>query len=119
MATGKSLTAPTNRWRGVTWGAAIVVGIFLVWLVYSWASLRANAEIATGYAARVGCSCHFIGKRDLDSCDTDLEPGMEMVSLSLDPEKPILHASVPLLAERSAEFREGWGCVLQDEKAQN
>jgi hypothetical protein len=119
MATGKSQSAPTNRWRNAKWSAAIVVAIFAVWLIYSWGSLRANAEVATGYAARVGCSCHFIGKRDLKSCATDLEPGMEMVTMSLDPEKPVLHASVPLLAERSAEFREGWGCVMLDKKDQN
>jgi hypothetical protein len=44
---------------------------------------------------------------------------MEMVRQSRDPEKPVVHASVPLLASHSAEFREGWGCVLRNGKRED
>ncbi len=70
------------------------------------------AQVATGYMARVGCACHFVAGRDLQSCLDDREPGMERVSLSADPATRTVTATVPLLARRSARHMPGAGCVL-------
>lgn len=71
-----------------------------------------QAEIATGYAARVVCACRYVGNRSLNSCKTDLEPGMEIVRLSEDPAAKRITASVPLLAKRTARFDGEFGCAL-------
>ena len=58
-----------------------------------------------------------VGER-LTDCEKDFEPGMELIGLSVDDEKKRVTASVPLIESATAEFREGWGCVmLSDEEA--
>ncbi len=71
-----------------------------------------QAEVATGYAARVVCACRYVGNRDMKSCKTDLEPGMEIVRLSEDPQAKRITASVPLIASRTARFDGEFGCAL-------
>ncbi|GAB5480999.1 MAG: hypothetical protein Pars92KO_07560 [Parasphingorhabdus sp.] len=82
---------------------------------YNYSFIKGQLGIGTAYGARVACSCHYIGGRDLTDCEKDFEPGMEVISLSLDDEKRRVTASVPLLASATAEFREGWGCVILPE----
>src|SRR3546814_1616141 len=55
-------------------------------LIWKFPSLKAQAELGSAYAARVGCSCRYVQGRTLESCQSDFEPGMEMVSISQDPE---------------------------------
>ena len=44
---------------------------------------------------------------------------MEVISLSLDEERKRVTASALLMETATAEFREGWGCVmLTDEQVQ-
>ena len=73
-----------------------------------------EAEVAVGYGARTACACRYLGNRDLASCATDFEPGMEMVRLSEDADARRITASVPLIASRSARFEAGYGCTLED-----
>ncbi len=82
---------------------------------YNYSFIKGQLGIGTAYGARVACSCHYIGGRDLTDCEKDFEPGMEVIGLSLDDEKRRVTASVPLLASATAEFREGWGCVILPE----
>lgn len=79
---------------------------------YNYSFIKGQLGIGTAYGARVACSCHYVGGRDLDDCEKDFEPGMEVIGLTLDDEKRRVTASVPLLASATAEFREGWGCVI-------
>ena len=50
------------------------------------------------------------------SCETDMEPGMEIVSLSDDPENKRVTATVMFLAEAVAERRAAFGCVQLNEQ---
>ena len=47
----------------------------------------------------------------MQSCETDKETGMEIVSISDDPENKRIFASVPFLAEAVAERRGAFGCI--------
>ena len=58
----------------------------------------------------------WLGGRELGDCEKDLEPGMEVVSLSEAADAKRIDATVPLMAAESAEYREGWGCVLMTPK---
>ncbi|MFZ4689072.1 MAG: hypothetical protein ACOYLS_07530 [Polymorphobacter sp.] len=82
------------------------------WLGLKYSATGARAAVGSGYVAHVVCSCRYVGNRDMASCATDLEPGMEIVSISDDPEKRRVTASVPLLAKRTATYDPEYGCAL-------
>lgn len=90
-------------------GFGLLLAVFLVW---KFPSFKAQAELGSAYAARVGCSCRYVQGRDLNSCQSDFEPGMEMVSLTDDPATKTVTGSVPLLASRSARFAGASGCLI-------
>ena len=80
-------------------------------LVWFWRPLHDRAEAGAAFGARIGCSCRFIGGRDLADCKKDFAPGMGAVMLSEDADEKRVTATVPLLASETATFREGQGCV--------
>ncbi|MCW0196618.1 hypothetical protein [Sphingopyxis sp.] len=90
-------------------GFAVLFALFLVWKL---PAFKAQAELGSAYAARVGCSCRYVEGRSLESCQTDFEPGMEMVSLSEDAATKTITGSVPLLASRSARYAGASGCLI-------
>ncbi|KPF78289.1 hypothetical protein IP88_04440 [alpha proteobacterium AAP81b] len=91
--------------------------LLLVVALAAWAAVRfttpgKRAAVGAGYAAHVVCSCRYVGNRDLASCRTDMEPGTEIVTITDDPEKRAVTASVPLLARRTATYDPEYGCAL-------
>ncbi|MEP2987547.1 MAG: hypothetical protein ABJN65_11090 [Parasphingorhabdus sp.] len=111
-------TAKTNSAGGTGKGriALYIVGLFILILVgvffYNLKFIQGQLDVGTAYGARVACSCHYIGGRDIQDCEKDFEPGMEVIGLSVDDDKKRVAASVPLMDSATAEFREGWGCVI-------
>lgn len=104
-----------SRTRSRRWPYAVLV-LFVILAFAYWyyrVPLNGYAGAGTAYSARVACSCRFVAGRDLDSCEDDLMPGMEMVFLSADEDARSVTARVPLLASDTARYREGYGCVLE------
>lgn len=91
---------------------AVLLVLAAVWGGVKFTGTGKQAEIATGYVAHVVCSCRYVGGRDMASCATDFEPGMEIVEVEDDPERRRVTASVPLLANRTAVFDPEHGCAL-------
>lgn len=75
--------------------------------------LNGYATAGTAFAARIGCSCRYLGGRELRQCRSDFEPGMALVMLSEDEEARSVTARIPLVSGATATYREGWGCVLE------
>jgi hypothetical protein len=98
-----------SRLKWILLALAVFLVIALAWL---WPTLQAYSQTGAAYSARVVCSCRYIGGRSLGDCEKDLEPGMEVVSLSEAADAKRIDANVPLMANESAEYREGYGCVL-------
>lgn len=98
------------------WVLLAIAVIVLCVIAYLYPSLRAYSQTGAAYSARVVCSCRYIGGRELGDCEKDLEPGMEVVSLSEAADAKRIDATVPLMAAESAEYRQGWGCVLMTPK---
>lgn len=94
--------------------AALAAVIAALWFSSYGERLRGDATAGTAYAARVTCSCRFVGGRSMEDCEKDRLAGMEMISLSSDEEAKSVTASVPLLASDTASYREGRGCMLQE-----
>jgi hypothetical protein len=77
------------------------------------APIEGYTTTGTAFGARTACSCRYIAGRELEDCEKDFEPGMELVFLSDDPETKSVTARVPLIASATATHREGFGCVLE------
>jgi hypothetical protein len=104
-----------SRWGGCLPWAIVLAVLFAIFAIWKFPSFKAQAELGSAYAARVGCSCRYVQGRSLESCQSDFEPGMEMISLSEDPATRTVTGSVPLLASRSASYAGASGCLLRPE----
>ena len=113
---GKAPKVPSSFVQKAKYAAIAVLALLLLWLVLSFAGIKAQAQLGVSYASHVACSCRYIEGRPLDSCTKDFEPGMEMVSLTDDPAKKRVTASVPLLASAVAERRGEFGCLQMNDK---
>lgn len=112
MAKSSSSVA-RNRPRYGLWLLAIVA---LALAGAAWAfrePIKGYGSIASAYSARVACSCRFVGGRSLEDCGKDKLAGMEAVTLVEDVEIKSVTARFPLVAEATATYREGYGCVLE------
>ncbi len=116
MATGKTTSKePLNKRRVASYIGALFLLILIALLAYNHAFIKGQLNVGTAYGARIACSCHYVGGRDIGDCEKDFEPGMELIGLSVDEQRKRVTASVPMVASATAEFREGWGCILLSE----
>jgi hypothetical protein len=118
MATATSkepAKANLAKWRNAKLVALALLMIAAFWLVWNWSSIKGQARVGAAYGAHIICSCRYVQGRDMQSCETDKEVGMEMVRLSDDPENMRVYASVPFLAKAVAERRGAFGCVQLNE----
>jgi hypothetical protein len=100
-----------RRWW--VWGPVLLLLLITgVWLALKHGTTGKRAEVASGYLAHVVCSCRFVGNRDMASCDTDREPGMEIVKVTENSSKRSITASVPFFASRTATYDPEYGCAL-------
>ena len=111
--TAKATTRPLLIVRNVVLG---LLALAVLWLLWNWGSIAGQAKVGAAYGAHIACSCRYIEGRDMASCETDMEPGMEIVSLSDDPENKRVTATVMFLAEAVAERRGAFGCVQLNER---
>jgi hypothetical protein len=108
---GPSSGEPRRRW--LIWAPVLILCAAVgAWLGLRYSSTGRQAQLAAGYVAHVTCSCRFVGGRAVASCDTDREPGTEVVQVSEDSAKRTITAKVPLLASRTARFDPEYGCTL-------
>ena len=106
--------ATANR-RPIPWAGIVLSGAALLlaawWLLGDGA--RAYGQAGTGYAAKNACTCRHISGRELSDCREDFVAGMGLIMLSEDDEERSVTASLPLIADNTAYYREGFGCVLE------
>lgn len=108
----KGMASAKNRMM-LRWALYAVAALAILYLAIEWPRWTLRAQMATGFGARIACSCRYIEGRDLESCKGDFKglDGMGLVRFSDDPEHRAVQASVPLLARRGATFRQGYGCM--------
>jgi hypothetical protein len=93
----------------------VLLALAGLWLALNWGTINGQARVGAAYGAHIACSCRYVDGRDMASCETDKEPGMEIVRLTDDPEHKRVYASVPFLARAVAERRGEFGCVQLNE----
>lgn len=111
----KTTQALPPRFKTMKIVLVVVILIGAVWLLWNWSSIKGQARVGAAYGAHITCSCRYIEGRDMASCETDKEKGMEIVRLRDDPENKRVYASVPFLAEAVAERRGAFGCMQLNE----
>ena len=97
-------------------GWLVLLAILVMLLATGWyfrQPATGYAQTATAYSARVACSCRFVAGRDLEDCTKDKLAGMELVTLVEDVQAKSVTARFPLIADDTAFYREGYGCVLE------
>lgn len=105
--------APARRFRWLVWSPVLLLTLAAGgWLGLRYSTTGKQAQLATGYIAHVVCSCRYVGGRDMASCETDREPGTEIVQIEDDSAKRTVTARVPLLSSRTARFDPEYGCTL-------
>lgn len=112
MATVKPAD-PLPRRRRARRAALLVAVVLVAALAWFWRPLNDRASAATGYAARVACSCRFVAGRPLGSCRGDMLKGMGPLMLSEDAEAKSVTARLLPLSSATATLRDGAGCVLE------
>lgn len=110
MATAKRSTSGRRRWPQVLLALALL-GAGVIWFYRE--SIDGYATTGAAFGARTACSCRYVAGRDIDDCEKDFEPGMEIVFLSDDAQAKSVTARVPLLASATASYRDGFGCLLE------
>ncbi len=110
----KSTQNPQNPGRRRWILLLLLVAIIASGAAFLYPGWKAQAEAGVAYGARVGCSCLYVQGRNLDSCESDFEPGMGMVSLSKDDATKTATAKVRFLTSRSARFSGANGCILDE-----
>jgi len=91
--------------------ALFVLGALLAAAAVARIRLAPQADIGAGFVAKQVCSCIFVSGRDEQACRFDLGP--ELAPVRSERLADGVHAWVPLLASRSARYREGTGCTLE------
>ncbi|MFM6853528.1 MAG: hypothetical protein ACKOUM_05545 [Sphingopyxis sp.] len=105
--------APWPRWK---WAAPIIAVVAIAYTIWAYPAWKAQARLGAAYGARVACSCRFVQGRDMASCTTDFEPGMESVSVEEFPDDKAVVASVTMLARRRAQLHGASGCLLDPDE---
>lgn len=111
MATAKSISGPRRRIWPSALLALVVLGGAVGW--YYREPIAGYTTLAAAFGARTACSCRYVAGREIGDCEKDFEPGMELVFLSDDPDNKAVTARVPLLSSATAQYRDGFGCVLE------
>jgi CubicO group peptidase (beta-lactamase class C family) len=104
-----------SRGRKVLLGVVVVVVLLIVGVVWY---LGPIAPIATGYAAKLVCSGHFVAERDVDDVQSDLpdNPLVPLLRVSTDADDGTARASLLGGWPTTAFHTPGLGCTLADER---
>ena len=115
MATAKRSTIGQGRSGRRIWPRALLALVVLAGAAgWYWREpIAGYTEVGAAFGARTACSCRYVAGRPIGDCKKDFEPGMELVSLREDRARKSVTARFPLLAEATATYHEGWGCVLE------
>jgi len=71
--------------------------------------------IGPGYSAEIVCACVFVSGRTAESCASDMDSlARKLVSVSVAPTSRSVTARSLGLVRRTARYRDGYGCTLDD-----
>ena len=100
--------------RRIGIGLALLLAVALGVFWFSWVRpTRFAVDIGAGMLAKQMCSCLFVAERDEPGCRADQMPSLDPIQLEVRSQPRSVRAFVPLLGERIAVHRDGFGCTLE------
>jgi hypothetical protein len=93
-------------------GAAVAMIFGLGWFRF-YLPTRHAVDIGAAMLAKQVCSCVFVAGRDVADCRADQFASMDRIQLEVRHDEGRVRAWVPAFGERSATFREDFGCSLE------
>ncbi len=99
------------------WALRALLALFVTLIVavaIGYRKIQPSANIGAGYVAHQVCSCVFVARRSHESCLLDMLPMMDPIRseiIAIEGKQGV-HASLPLLADRTALHTPGFGCAL-------
>ena len=102
----------------VDWARLILIATLLALAAYAawkWSAWQRAGLAGAAYAARIVCSCRYIGGRDAESCARDIRDDARLAFVTELPQERAVRASIPLLGSAKARFRPDFGCVMEQE----
>ena len=97
----------------VRWVFIAPLVAFALYAVWKWGEWQRAGATGAAYAARITCSCRYIGGRDAESCARDIRDDAGLALVTDLPEEKAVRASIPLLGSARARFRPGYGCLVE------
>ncbi len=73
---------------------------------------RNAVDIGAGMLAKQVCSCVYVAKREVADCRADQFSSMDPIRVEVLRDENRVRAWIPALGERTAIYREGFGCTL-------
>lgn len=95
------------------WVLIVLSGAMVAYGAWHWGEWRRAGAAGAAYAARITCSCRYVGGRDAKSCARDIREDAWLAFVSDLPEEKAVQASVPLLGSARAVFRPDYGCLME------
>jgi CubicO group peptidase (beta-lactamase class C family) len=90
-----------------------IILILLALLLFAGISFGLKyAYIASSYASKMACSCHFISGRELSDIKKNDLYAVSFVDVNMDEKDHSVSSSIYGFAKTTAVFREGFGCSL-------
>lgn len=99
--------------RIAKWTLLILVAAAVLYAMWKWQDWRAAGAAGSAYAARITCSCRYVEGRSTKSCRDDIAEDARLVSVTEDDAERRITARIPLLGRASAQFRPGYGCLME------
>ncbi|HZV18472.1 MAG TPA: hypothetical protein VFF84_07285 [Sphingobium sp.] len=100
----------TRAARRLLW---VPLALLVFYGAVNWTGWQRRADLAAGLGARMVCSCRHIEGRALADCQSDLAgiDWMALVRYTDDGAHKRIIASVPMMAQRAARLKDGFGCL--------
>lgn len=102
-----------KRFDWARWILIVLSAVMVIYGWWHWGQWQRAGAAGAAYAARITCSCRYIGGRDAKSCASDISEDAWLAFVNDLPEEKAVQASVPLLGSARAAFRPGYGCVME------
>jgi hypothetical protein len=103
-----------SRAGKIATSVAIVVALGLAAGWFGWVvPTRKAVDIGAGLLAKQVCSCVYLAQRDAADCRADETALLDPIQLEILPDVNRVHAWILGLADRTAIYREGFGCMLE------
>jgi hypothetical protein len=81
----------------------------------AWLHVPTLTGLGPAYSAEITCACVFVSGRSPASCAGDLDSlSRRLVSVSVSPADRSVTAGTLGLVRRTARYRDGYGCALDD-----